>query len=239
MLNVGAVFFPTSDCTVAPITDPSQLAVEGASAFLTDFQAHFSDPNWKTIGSTPLAEALSAADAAFPDPSPTQGQRAVVVLTDGKPTCSEMDTDVLAPVQAMALRGDQDPMQSASPAQAEDAAVLLDLHCFGRRHGRVHRSCEPGRPPGGAREHRVDDARSVRVLARPRAGRPVARAPDRHGSGAHPDGYEIQPGTSSDGWSLSADGKTATLLGSVCDDAKDGTFSSVTFVYGCPVLPPH
>ena len=45
---------------------------------------------------------------------------------------------------------------------------------------------------------------------------------------------------SGDGWSISADGKTATLLGAVCDKAKAGGYTSIEFVYGCPTpATPH
>ena len=40
------------------------------------------------------------------------------------------------------------------------------------------------------------------------------------------------------GWTLSPDGTTATLTGSVCKDAKDGRFSDLHFEYGCVHLPP-
>jgi hypothetical protein len=237
LLNVGAVFFPTSDCAVAPITDPSQLAVEGASSFLTDFQAHFSDPNWVTIGSTPLADALTAADAAFPDPSPMQGQRAVVVLTDGKPTCGEVDDDVLAPVQAMAARGIK-TYAIGLPGAAADAATLLDsLAAAGGTGAYIDPASPADLETALATIASMTLDQCVFSLdpapADPSLVHLIVTDP------THPDGYEIQPGTSSDGWSLSADGKTATLLGSVCDDATDGTFTTVTFVYGCPVLPPH
>ena len=41
----------------------------------------------------------------------------------------------------------------------------------------------------------------------------------------NPKGYEIMVTQSGDGWSLSADGTTATLLGAVCDKAKAGGYT--------------
>ena len=40
------------------------------------------------------------------------------------------------------------------------------------------------------------------------------------------------------GWSLTPDGQTVELLGQVCEDAKTGRFSALTFQYGCTELPP-
>lgn len=52
--------------------------------------------------------------------------------------------------------------------------------------------------------------------------------------------YEV-PQMDGDGWTLSSDNLTATLGGSVCDDAKAGAYSNFSFSYGCvtvPRLPP-
>jgi hypothetical protein len=53
---------------------------------------------------------------------------------------------------------------------------------------------------------------------------------------AHPNGEEIPRVSSGDGWTLSADGSTATLLGSVCTTAKSGGYTSIKFEYGCPTI---
>jgi hypothetical protein len=39
------------------------------------------------------------------------------------------------------------------------------------------------------------------------------------------------------GWELSADG-TVEISGGLCDDAMAGRFSSITFEYACPEVPP-
>ena len=40
------------------------------------------------------------------------------------------------------------------------------------------------------------------------------------------------------GWSITPDGLTVELLGQVCEDAKSGRFTALTFQYGCIELPP-
>ena len=56
---------------------------------------------------------------------------------------------------------------------------------------------------------------------------------------ADPNGVEIPESTDGggNGWTLSPDGMTATLLGTTCANAKAGDYTAVTFVYGCPTLP--
>jgi hypothetical protein len=51
-----------------------------------------------------------------------------------------------------------------------------------------------------------------------------------------PDGESV-PQSATNGWSLSADGSTATLEGTVCANAKAGAYATLEFVYGCPALP--
>jgi hypothetical protein len=39
-------------------------------------------------------------------------------------------------------------------------------------------------------------------------------------------------------WTLAPDASSATLTGAVCDEARGGRFSTVTFEFGCVELPP-
>jgi len=88
-LTVGALMFPTGEApepgvcaTVAPIAE--QVSFRSGPAFLTRWEAM-----WRTGrvgGSTPLDPAFRRADEALPFDDDTT---AVVVLTDGMPTCSE------------------------------------------------------------------------------------------------------------------------------------------------------
>ena len=40
-----------------------------------------------------------------------------------------------------------------------------------------------------------------------------------------------------DGWTLADDGISVTLIGPLCDQARNGRFASVTFEFGCVELP--
>ena len=46
------------------------------------------------------------------------------------------------------------------------------------------------------------------------------------------------PQAAANGFALSADYKTATLTGSICDGAKSGAYSNFSFQYGCVTVPP-
>jgi hypothetical protein len=85
-LEVGAILFPTP--SMAPTgcgeVDPieTQMPFEGGAAFLTHWREAWESP--VLGGSTPLDAAFDRADEALPvDDSIT----AVVVLTDGQPSC--------------------------------------------------------------------------------------------------------------------------------------------------------
>jgi hypothetical protein len=49
---------------------------------------------------------------------------------------------------------------------------------------------------------------------------------------ATPGGFEVPKGA--DGWELSPDGTTATLVGAACEKAKTGGFDKIEFIFGCP-----
>jgi hypothetical protein len=40
------------------------------------------------------------------------------------------------------------------------------------------------------------------------------------------------------GWTITPDGSHVELMGGVCDGAKSGSFSKLTFTYGCKNIPP-
>ena len=91
-LTVGALMFPTGEvpepgvcATVLPIED--QVSFRDGPAFLTRWEAMWRAG--RVGGSTPLDPAFRRADEALPFDDDTT---AVVVLTDGMPTCAEPTT---------------------------------------------------------------------------------------------------------------------------------------------------
>lgn len=231
LLNLGSIFFPTANCAVNAIDMGKQIKIEPGMMFVTDFQAYFADPAWKTIGSTPIKIALDQANAALPDPSPLVGQRAVVVITDGAPTCTTNQAAILMPVQAMFSRGIK--TYAVGLPGSQTAATLLDAIA---NAGGTGNYLSPGDPQA------LQDA--LAMIASNTVDQctisldpPPLDPTQVHlivTDAADPDGKEILQGM---GWTLSPDGKTATLDGMVCQTAKNGGYTSINFVYGCPKLP--
>ncbi len=87
-LVVGALLFPTSETTTpspscAPVDGiASQFPYEACSAFLARWSDAWRTPDLR--GSTPIDSAFDAADAAL---AGAGAGTAVVLLTDGEPTC--------------------------------------------------------------------------------------------------------------------------------------------------------
>jgi len=239
LLNVGTIFFPTkatgNTCSgVDAIDTPPQIPIEPGAAFVADFQAHFAAPGWTLILGTPLKVALDRADAALPDPSPLKGARAVVIITDGAPTCVTGQAQILTPVQAMASRGIK-TYAVGLPGSA-GASGLLDAIAQAGGTGAYLTPADPQALQSALAQIATNTIDQCTITLDPPPDDPtqvhliVTDAAD-------PQGHEIMQGDGGDGWSLSADGKTATLLGAVCDTAKNGGYTSITFVYGCPKLP--
>ena len=234
LLNLGTIFFPTkSSCVVATIDTAPQIPIEPGAMFVTDFQAHFSASGWKLIGSTPLKIALDNANAALPDPSPLTGQRAVVIITDGAPTCTTAQAQLLAPVQDMATRGIK-TYAVGLPGSA-NAATLLNAIAAAGGTGSYLSPGDPAALQDALSKIATNTVDQCTITLDP----PPADLSQVHlivTDPKDPNGVEITQGAP-DGWSLSPDGSTATLLGATCQSAKDGGYTSITFVYGCPQLP--
>jgi hypothetical protein len=239
IINAGAIFFPTKAtgtlCSdVATIGTPPQIKIEPGATFVSDFEAHFSAPGWTLILGTPTVTALENADAALPDPSPLKGQRAVVILTDGAPTCDTVQADILAPVKDMFSRGIK-TYAIGLPGSA-GAANLLDAIAMAGGTGSYISPSDPAALQMALAQIATQTIDKCTVTLNP-------PPPDPNQvylvvtDAQHPKGYEVPRTMGGDGWNLSPDGKTATLTGMVCTNAKDGSYTSVHFVYGCPVLP--
>jgi hypothetical protein len=242
LLKLGTIFFPTkatgNTCSlVDTINTPPQIPITPAPAFVTAFQAHFSDPAWSLILGTPLKVALDNADLALPDPSPLQGARAVVVITDGAPTCDTMVNSILAPVQAMFARNIK-TYAVGLPGSAA-ASTLLDKIAMAGGTSQYLSPADPAALQAALAQIASNTIDQCTIALDPPPADPTQVylfVTDNQ----DPKPVLVPEVASGDGWSISADGKTATLLGAVCDKAKAGGYTSIEFVYGCPTpATPH
>ena len=239
LLDLGAVFIPTganSACTVAPLGTSPQISIEPGAMFLTDFQGHFSAAGWKTILGTPLELGLAAANVAL-TPAPMPGQSAVVVLTDGAPNCGKSTlAQVEPPIVAMAARGIKTYVIGL-PGSASASSLLGGL----AQAGGTTQYYSPT-DPMDLQNHLAMIASTTVDQCSISLSPPPADPSMVHlivTDAANPGGVEITESEDGggDGWTLSASGTTATLLGTTCTNAESGAYASITFVYGCAMLP--
>ncbi len=178
-------------------------------------------------------DALKAVDAALPDPTPLKGARAVVLVTDGAPTCDTVQADMIAPVTKMFMRGIK-TFVVGLPGSATAANSLNAIAMAGGTNMYVSPSDPTSLQMAFAQiASAVVDSCTI-TLNPPPADPNLAHLVVTDAT--HPNGEEIPRVTMGDGWTLSADGTTATLEGSVCTTAKAGGYTSIKFVYGCPTV---
>ena len=240
-LTVGAIIFPSASallpCTavVDSIWATSQINFMAGSAFTQAW-----DQYWlanKLILGTPLNRAFDKADEAIQQ-SGLSGKTVVVVFGDGEPLCADgmpaaqraaqwltqgIETYVVGLSGAagsnllndIAAKGGTGALLlPTSYQQLEQELATIATTTVTAVINDCVMTLEPP-PPNPDDVHLiVTDASTGQEFEVPR-----------------------DPGNG-EGWTLSADGKTAEILGQVCADAKNGRFSDVRFEFGCVDVPP-
>jgi hypothetical protein len=227
-----------------PITTPPQIQIQPGAQFLTAWNAYWAPPVAAKGSGTPTEKGILAGEAALGTPPP--GNTVMVLVTDGAPTCGmneqaaptrllqkNIKTYVIGlpgaagttVLDAVAIAGGTAPMGCTTNCfvSPSDATALQQI--FANIATTV-----------------VTTTKVVSVkdcsfqLMPPDMSNPA----DVHlvvtdiASGMQ---YEVPQGPMN-GWTLSADYKSATLTGSICDGAKAGTYSNFNFQYGCVMVPP-
>jgi hypothetical protein len=260
-LSAGAVFFPTftdqpacdlvsgdlvaclallaSLCpNVAPMGSAPQVPIQAGASFLTAWNAHWTAGRQDSMG-TPTEKALLEAEAALATPLP--GATAVVIVTDGQPTCGSNETAIVARLlendiktyvvglpggagatvlDSIAIAGGTAPAGCTSDCYLtptdvtelqESLAGIVETTVTTETVTTVDSCSFTLSPPGNADPENVH---LIVTLASSGEKFEVPRAPDN-------------------GWTLSDDNLAATLEGATCEAAKQGDFSSFSFQYGC------
>jgi hypothetical protein len=269
-LDVGAIFFPTLACmpgrpgeaqrpgpgaalssSVAPISAPEQIAFAPAADFLQRWDEH-----WLMAGAgsgigTPMQEAFDQADLAIQS-SVLEGPLAVVAVTDGAPNCFP------------------NPLLSMTPTALETERASAWLATKGIKTYVVGLPGAGGvsvlndvAQSGGTMQYILpDDPKALEDKLREVVGETIKARFDSCSITLTPAAdpieklklivVETENGqksqvprmlTTTAGWTISADGSQVEITGELCEDAKAGRFSSLTFEYGCkdkdvPDLPP-
>jgi hypothetical protein len=263
-LSLAAIFFPSVvssgkqrdalagafSCDVDAYDSVGQIPFMAGPDFLRALQKP--DPSGMTnpiygaapAGGTPTYAALVEAGKAI-DNATLQGKLAVVLVTDGEPTCndwnqpaattlvsrwlstSDIKTYVIGLPSSDLMTGGQPLLnavaqaggttQYVSPTDAMALQQTVNDLALETKTSRVS-SCSIELTTS------VPAAQVQLVVTEHAMNGPLDElVPHDLGSGA--------------GWTISADGKHAELTGVLCDDAIRGRFTSIRFAYACGALP--
>jgi hypothetical protein len=233
-MTVGAIIFPSdSGCGVDPIETQGQIRFLPGASFLTAWD-RFMTTN-VVRGSTPLGEALLAADAAL-QAIDLDGQTSVVVLTDGEPNCDNAPLMTLPPMWlAQGIK-----THVVGLPGSESAVALLDQIAA-----------------AGGTDHHIspDDPRTLRKQLASIVGETVISAlpsctipldppapnPDDVHLVISADGERHEAARDLDdggGWRINDDGDEIELYGNFCDQGLAGAYDRVSIEFGCLDLPP-
>jgi hypothetical protein len=256
MLTVGAIFLPDpmvgcSDPTVPavqPIDGPGNIPFTPGPQILTAFAAHWTNMGNSRGGGTPLNEAFDRADVALKAALPKLvGKVAVLIFTDGQPNCTPdpavtgiptetepqhaadwLNQNILSfmvglpGAQGVTLLNDVaingGTMQYLTP---DDPTMLADKlkEVIQQQISMGFDSCAIDLMPVAS----APDKLQLVVEQASMPGMPMEVPHDLGGTG---------------GWTVTPDGAHVELSGDICDAAKSGKFSKISFKFGCKDIPP-
>ncbi len=235
---------PTQFCAVNPITASDQLDFGPGPQAITTLQTGSNgSPLYQPVGATPTSEAVAAADMALSGAT-LVGTTVVILITDGEPNCNwdqnatvttisnwlsqkNIKTYVVGLPGAMSGNG---PMVLDALAQAGGTMTYLtpadSMTLQMKMADIVQQTISSG-----------FDSCSIDLM-------PATTVPDKLQlvvEEASMQGVlENVPhdlGTAG-GWTISPDGSHVELTGGLCNSAKNGTFTKLTFQFGCKDIPP-
>ncbi len=265
LLTVGGIFFPSLDtgassctcnivnpidwipgvggcclmlsagsCAVDTIDQPDEISFRPGAQFISEL------PNqWRLQGSgmTPLETGVMRAQDAISGNS-FNGPLAIVILTDGEPNCGTTNQNVIDQVTQWSTQGYKTYVVGLPGAQG--ASSLLDQLAVAGGTGNY---IDPGDP--ATLQMKLSDIVSTIVKqgidSCDIALNPPAEVPDKLHLVVTENGVDQDVPRdlgSGAGWSVTSDGGSVTLNGSLCEDAMGGRFESLRFEFGCVDLPP-
>ncbi|MGD8861919.1 MAG: vWA domain-containing protein [Myxococcales bacterium] len=226
-----------SSCVVSSITEPDQINFGPADDFITGLP-----DQWRLQGAgrTPLQTAVEQADMALSGAT-LEGPVSIVILTDGEPNCDTDPNAVMSYVQGWADEGIKTYVVGLPGASG--AAMLLDeLAVAGGTMGFI----DPSDP--AELEMRLRSIAQETIQAGFDSCNfdltPPAEVPDKLHLVVTENGTDQDvPRELGDdgGWSVTDDGASVELTGTLCDAATGGRFEALRFEFGCvdyPPLPP-
>jgi hypothetical protein len=234
-LTVGGVFFPSGflSCTVSDITASDQINFMPAAQFITTLPNQFV----AILGLTPIEASIIAANGALSSAT-LKGNTVVVLMTDGEPDCQDNMDNANSVVAGWAAKGIKTYVVGLPGSAAADA-ILYQL----AQSGGTNNYFSPDDPAA----LQAQFATIITEITK----RGISSCTINLVQTADTDieklqmivmekgqEYSVQRQMANGGgWTVSADGKVATMTGALCDDAKNGRFDSVRFDFGCVDIP--
>lgn len=237
-INAGTLFFPNAGfdgCGVTAIDSGSQIEFQPGAQFVSAWNAYLA--NHGPGGFTPTGAAMQLADTAL-NGAQLMGTTAVVLITDGDPNCGTNDMQVTQLVAGWLGKGIKTYVIGLPGADA--GATRLDaLAAAGGTSKFLTPSDSAGLQSalaaivGSSVSSSLDSCRIELPYAPPNL--------DDVTLVVVQDGVKQSVardlGTSG-GWSLDLGSLEITMAGALCEQAKIGTYSKISVVFGCADLPP-
>lgn len=225
-----------SCANVASISSAPQVLIQSSQAFANAWQA----ATYAPLEDRPIEKALGQADVALRTP-PT-GHTAVVLITDGAPSCGSNESAIAA-----RLRKERniETYVIGLPGAAQAAPILDTIAIAG---GTAPTACTAQCYLAPADANELKSALvKIATTTVERSSLPIIKSctmtvrypKDAEASEPHLVATEVASGQvfevprASGIWSLSPDGQTATLEGTFCENALAGRFVGFRFQYGC------
>ena len=226
-------------CEVAESLDESHINFTDGATFLQALKAgeqRTMQPYYFPVvaGYTPLMEGLQRAQSAIAGAT-LEGQTAIVVITDGEPNCMWNAATANQIVTDWYNQGISTHVIGLPGIGGIGPQVLNDLAAAGGT-GQYLTPADPAQ---------LQDALKMIVSETVKSGfnscdialNPAVEEREKLLMIANEPGVGRQNVPKDFGWVLNPEGTQVTLSGPLCDDAKSGRFSEITFEYGCPDVP--
>jgi len=252
-MGVGGGYIGGGTCAVNPISAVDQIDFRAGASFLADFSgdpANNVPPRYAPVqgGRTPLLEGLQRADEAL-GTAVLAGSVTAIVITDGAPNCNWNQQTAIDIVTGWAGRGIATyvvGLPDSGGGFAGGAGATSVLTALAQAGGTMQYltpldAVQLQTELGTIFTQTISvglDSCSINLS-------PPAEAPEKLHLVVTEGGQDkdVPRDLGQDAsWDVTADGSTAELKGSLCEDAKTGRFSQVRFEFGCvdlPMLPPQ
>ena len=233
-LNIAASLGDT--CYISPISAMDQIPFGPAQNFLNKAPMLWRFPA-TAIGQTPLEGGVAEAAKAIAATKLT-GATNVIIITDGEPNCMTNTQNVINQVAKWKMMNINTYVVGLPGSQGA-ADLLNQLAVMGGTMAYID--------PKNAKD--LETRLSAVLMSTVRQGfdsctfklDPKTEVPEKLHLLVTQNGMEadVKRDLSKDAhWKINAAGDSVELEGQLCDFAKNGTFESLRFVYGCVVAPP-